>query len=49
MSDPRERVETEERQAKEPGRHGGHASFAGYLMTNNIRVSINCMAFGIVI
>jgi uncharacterized membrane protein SpoIIM required for sporulation len=45
MSDPAERVRQEEKHAKE--RVGGaHASFAGALMANNIRVSILAMALG---
>jgi uncharacterized membrane protein SpoIIM required for sporulation len=44
LGDPAERVAKEE--ASADGATDGHASFAGMLMTNNIRVSINCMAFG---
>jgi uncharacterized membrane protein SpoIIM required for sporulation len=45
MGDPAERVRREE-EAKR-GSHGGHATFAGSLMTNNIGVSIKAMAFGL--
>ncbi len=45
LGDPAKRVAREESAARD--RHGAaHATFAGQLMTNNIRVSVNCMAFG---
>lgn len=44
LGDPAKRVAEEERAS---GRHaGGHASFAGFLMVNNIKVSITCLALG---
>ena len=45
MGDPAERVAREEAVARDrPG--GGHATFAGMLMANNISVSIRAMALG---
>lgn len=45
MGDPAERVRKEEQAAKDR-LAGSHATFAGALMTNNIRVSILAMALG---
>jgi len=42
---PSERVAREEHETKDRFKNG-HNSFAGYLMTNNIGVSIRAMAFG---
>lgn len=46
MQDPAQRVQEEET-AEEHRLDGGHGSFAAYLMTHNIRVSVTAMAFGI--
>lgn len=47
LGNPSERVAQEELEAKDPDvRESGHATFASSLMANNIRVSINAMAFG---
>ncbi|MDQ3622676.1 MAG: stage II sporulation protein M [Verrucomicrobiota bacterium] len=44
LGDPAKRVAAEE---QSDGRHGGaHASFAGFLMVNNIKVSIMTLALG---
>jgi uncharacterized membrane protein SpoIIM required for sporulation len=45
FGDPTERVKQEEANAKS-AKLTGHASFAGFLMQNNISVSIRAMAFG---
>jgi uncharacterized membrane protein SpoIIM required for sporulation len=45
LKDPAQRVAEEESAAAGDGR-GGHATFAGYLMRNNITVSIRALAFG---
>lgn len=45
LGDPADRV-YEEEHAKEDHMEGGKARFSAYLMQNNIRVSINEMAFG---
>lgn len=45
LKDPSTRVAEEEAQADDPNAHA-HASFAGYLMRNNITVSIRALALG---
>jgi uncharacterized membrane protein SpoIIM required for sporulation len=45
LGDPSERVAREERRESGPSA-GGMASFSAQLMVNNIRVSINALAFG---
>ena len=46
LGDPSDRVRQEER-AERGGPKGGHTSFASFLMTNNIRVSMLVLAFGL--
>lgn len=45
LNDPAKRVAMEERAARDR-RAGGHATFAGFLMVNNIKVSIFALALG---
>ncbi len=47
LGDPSDRVAMEEAAAQESDARPAHSSFAAMLMTNNIRVSILAMAFGI--
>lgn len=46
MEDPAQRVADEESAGSEDRLGGAKASFSSFLMTNNIRVSILCMALG---